>query len=53
MPEGSIPRELNHLIEAVACFDEFQNFGIDPEEDQLFEDTDISDEEISEFEDEL
>jgi hypothetical protein len=40
MPEGLLAQEYLTLFEQTAPFDEFQNFGIDPDRDELFDDFD-------------
>jgi hypothetical protein len=43
MPEDLLPQALMRSFESNAPFDEFQNFGIDPEEGSDFEDIDLLD----------
>lgn len=47
MPEGLLEHSILRSFEQAAPFDEFQNFGIDPEVDADFEDI----EELEDFED--
>ncbi len=38
MSNGQLEHQILSLFEEAACFDEFQNFGIDPDADIAFED---------------